>query len=214
MTVQADRMRNRRQAFAAPGGSFDRAIRLLGIVLPAAVGALLAMMLIAPLKPTGEVSFLLDRNKVATADDRLRLDDARYRGQDNSGRPFSVSAGNAVQQSASVPVVQLQDLTARLLLRDGPAQLTAPGGSYQIERQQVGIDGAVRFLAADGYSMVARGVAIDLPGRALVGQGRVAGTVPAGSFSADRVLADLDTRIVTLDGNARMTMVPGQLQLP
>ncbi|WP_235425518.1 LPS export ABC transporter periplasmic protein LptC [Croceibacterium mercuriale] len=207
-------MRNRRQAFAAPGGSFDRAIRLLGIVLPAAVGALLAMMLIAPLKPTGEVSFLLDRNKVATADDRLRLDDARYRGQDNSGRPFSVSAGNAVQRSASVPVVQLQDLTARLLLRDGPAQLTAPGGSYQIEQQQVGIDGAVRFLAADGYSMVARGVAIDLPGRALVGQGRVAGTVPAGSFSADRVLADLDTRVVTLDGNARMTMVPGQLQLP
>ena len=214
MTDQADRMRNRRQAFAAPGGSFDRTIRLLGIVLPALVGALAAAMLIAPLKPQGDVSFLLDRNKVATANDRLRVDDARYRGQDGTGRPFSLSAENAVQRSASVPVVQLQDLTARLLLREGPAQLTAPGGSYQIDRQQVGIDGAVRFLAADGYSMVARGVAIDLPGRSLVGEGRVSGTIPAGSFSADQVLADLDTRTIILDGNARMTMVPGQLQLP
>ena len=207
-------MRDRRQAFAAPGGVFDRAVRLIGIVLPALVGALVAAMLVAPLKRQGEVSFLLDRNKVATANDRLRLDNARYRGQDNTGRPFSLAAGNAVQRSAAVPVVQLQDLTARLLLRDGPAQLTAPGGSYQIDEQQVGIEGAVRFLAADGYSMVARGVAIDLPGRALVGQGRVSGTVPAGSFSADQVLADLDTRTVTLDGNARMTMIPGQLQLP
>lgn len=214
MTIEADTQRSRRRAFAAPGGSFDRTIRLLGLVLPALIGALAAAMLIAPLRPKGEVSFLLDRNKVATADDRLRVDNARYRGQDNTGRPFSLSAAEALQRSASVPVVRLQDLTARVLLRDGPAQLTAPGGSYQIDRQQVGIDGAVRFLAADGYSMVARGVAIDLPNRALVGQGRVEGTVPAGSFSADRVLADLDTRTVTLDGRARLTMVPGELRLP
>jgi len=207
-------MRSRRQAFAAPGGAFDKTVRVLAIALPALVGAILAAMLIAPLSPRGEVSFLLDRNKVAIAEDRLRVDDARYRGEDKTGRPFSLSAGEALQRSAQVPVVQLQDLTARLLLNDGPAQLTAPGGNYQMDDQLVGIDGAVRFIAADGYSMVTRGVAINLPDRSLQGAGRIEGTVPAGRFSADRLFADLDTRTVTLDGNARMTMVPGRLQMP
>ena len=214
MTEKADRMRQRRRAFAAPGSTLDRAVRLLAIGLPALVGAVAAAMLIAPLSPRGEISFLLDRNKVAIADDRLRVDDATYRGQDQRGRPFSLNAGEAVQASASEPVVRMQDLTARLLLDDGPAVLTAPAGRYQIDDQQVDVDGIVRFNAADGYSIAARNVAIDLPARSLVGQGRVEGELPAGTFAADRILADLEERTVTLDGNARLRMVPGRLRMP
>jgi lipopolysaccharide export system protein LptC len=214
MTQRADRIRQRRRAFAAPGSTLDRAVRLLAIGLPALVGAVAAAMLIAPLSPRGEVSFLLDRNKVAIANDRLRVDDAMYRGQDQRGRPFSLAAGSAVQASASEPVVRMRGLTARLLLTEGPAVLTAPAGRYQIEQQQVDVDGIVRFDAADGYSMAARDVAIDLPGRALVGRGRVEGEIPAGTFEADRIFADLAARTVTLDGNARLRMVPGKLRMP
>lgn len=214
MTEKADRIRQRRRAFAAPGSTLDRAVRLLAIGLPALVGAIAAAMLIAPLSPRGEVSFLLDRNKVAIANDRLRVNDAMYRGQDQRGRPFSVSAGEAVQASAKEAVVRLQDVTARLLLADGPAVLTAPAGRYHIDEQQVDVDGIVRFNAADGYAIAARNVAIDLPARSLIGRGGVEGQVPAGTFKADRILADLDTRTVTLDGNARLRMVPGRLRMP
>ena len=34
------------------------------------------------------------------------------------------------------------------------------------------------------------------------------GTVPQGTFSADRMRADLTERTVTLDGNARLRIVP------
>jgi len=214
MSRQADQIRDKRRAFAAPGSQLDRAVKLLAIVLPALVGAVAAAMLIAPLGPRGEVSFLLDRNKVATAEDRLRVNEALYRGQDNKGRPFSLSAGQAVQQSASVPVVRLQDLTARLQLSEGPAVLAAPGGRYDIEQQRLAVDGTVTFAAADGYRMTARGVAVDLPGRRLTGSGRVEGAVPAGTFSAGSISADLDARTVTLAGRARLTMVPGKMRVP
>lgn len=214
MTAQADRIRNRRQAFATPGGSFDRIIRLLAVALPALVGVIAAMMLIAPLSDRGEVSFLLDRNEVDIAEDRLRVDSAMYRGKDNRGRPYSLVAGEAVQRSARVPVVRLDDLVARILLPEGPAVLTAPAGRYAIEDELVEIPGVVRFRAADGYRLDARGVTIDLPARMLFGEGRVEGTVPAGSFSADRLRVDLEARTLRLEGNARMTMVPGRLQLP
>ena len=214
MSQQADQIRDRRRAFAAPGSPLDRAVRVLAVALPAAVGAVVAAMLIAPLSPRGEVSFILDRNKVDVSEDRLRVDNAMYRGEDRRGRPFSLSAGEAVQASAAVPVVRLRDLTARLLLSEGPAVLDAPSGRYNIESQSVMIDGMLRFAAADGYRMSARGVSVNLPDRSLRGTGEIAGSVPAGTFRADGISADLDARTVTLEGNARLRMVPGQMRMP
>ena len=214
MTVQAELKRSRRQAFAAPGGSLDLIVRWLAVGLPALVGVIAAMMLIAPLSERGEVSFLLDRNKVAIADDRLRVEKAMYRGQDDRGRPFSLAAGDAVQRSASEPLVRLDELVARILLPEGPAVLTAPAGRYAIDQELVRIPGVVRFRAADGYRMDARNVTIDLPARTLRGDGRVEGTVPAGRFEADSLRADLAARTLTLEGDARLTMIPGKLRLP
>ena len=214
MSRQADQIRARRRAFALPGGSLDRTIRILAVGLPALVGAVAATMLIAPLSPRGEVSFLLDRNKVATAEDRLRVNDAMYRGRDNKDRPFSLTAGEAVQHSASVPLVQMQDLTARMMLREGPALLNARAGRYDIDQQRMIVDGLVRFTAADGYRMTASNVAIDLASQTVQGSGRVEGAVPAGTFSADSIRADLEARTLTLAGNARLRMIPGQMRMP
>jgi len=72
----------------------------------------------------------------------------------------------------------------------------------------------VRFFAADGYQMAARNVVIDLPSRTLTGRGRVSGAVPAGSFSANHIRADLANRTLLLSGDAKLTMVPGQLRVP
>lgn len=214
MSQQADQIRDRRRHFALPGSPLDKTVKLLAVVLPALVGAIAAAMLIAPLGPRGEVSFLLDRNKVETAADRLRVDNAMYRGRDDKGRAFSLTAGEAVQHSASVPVVELADLTARMQLSEGPAVLLAPAGRYDIEDQRVAVDGVVRFATADGYRMAVRNVAIDLPSRTVTGVGGVQGAIPAGTFSANSIRADLEGRVLTLSGRARLRMVPGQLRMP
>ena len=207
-------MRTRRQAFASPGSSLDTIVRVLAVGLPALVGVVAAMMLITPLSPRGEISFLLDRNKVAVADDRLRVNNAMYRGQDSSGRPFSLVAEEAVQESNEVPVVEMVGLTARMILSEGPAVLTAPVGIYDIQDEQVGIPGVVQFTAADGYEFITRDVTIDLPTRTMLGEGQVSGRVPAGTFSANAMRADLQERSFSLIGDARLRMVPGRLRLP
>lgn len=214
MTEQADQIRNRRQAFAAPGSALDKMVRFLAVALPAAVGVIAALMLITPLSPRGEVSFLLDRNKVAIADDRMRVDDAMYRGQDMQGRPFSLQAGEAVQQSNALPLVEMRELVARIVLDEGPAVLAAPSGLYDIDDEQVGIPGMVQFTASDGYEIGARNVTIDLPGRTLLGRGGVSGMIPAGTFAANSIRADLEARTISLNGNARLRMTPGRLRVP
>lgn len=213
-TSEARALRSRRQHFAAPGGSHDRLVRVLARVLPMGVGVLAALMVITPLSPRGEVSFLLDRNKVALIDERLSVDNALYRGRDNQGRPFSVLAGEAVQRSSAEGLVRMQDLVAQLLLTDGPARLSADGGIYNIARETVAVNGPVRLTTSDGYRMTASGVSVDLKSRTLRGNAGVEGEIPAGTFSANTMRADLGARTITLEGNARFTMIPGQLRMP
>ncbi len=213
-TSEAQLLRSRRQHFAAPGGSHDRLVGFLARALPMGVGVIAALMIITPLSPRGEVSFLLDRNKVALIDERLSVDNAMYRGRDDKGRPFSLLAGEAVQRSSTEGLVRMQDLVAQLLLTDGPTRLSAAGGVYDINAETVAVDGAVRLTASDGYAMVARGVSVDLKARTMQGDAGVSGEVPAGTFSANTMRADLGARTITLEGDARLTMIPGQLRMP
>jgi lipopolysaccharide export system protein LptC len=214
MSVEAIQVRNRRRHFAAPGGSHDRLVGFLAKALPAAIGVVAALMILMPLSPRGEVSFLLDRNKVAVTNDRIRVADAAYSGLDDHGRAFVVTAGTAVQQSASVPVVQMLDLVAQLDLNDGPAKIDAPRGAYNYNTERLEISGPVKFAAADGYRMETRNVAVDIKDKTAVGAGGVEGAVPTGTFSAKTMKADLNARTVTLEGNARLRMTPGKLRIP
>lgn len=213
-TAQAKELRNARKHFATPGGSHDKLVSFLGKALPMGVGVLAALMVVTPLSPRGEISFLLDRNKVAVIEERLRVDNALYRGQDNEGRPFSLTAGEAVQKSGAEGVVRMQDLVARILLPAGPARLAAAGGSYDIDADTVRVPGEVRLEAADGYSLLTRNVSINLDNKQMRGTGGVSGTIPAGTFSANSLEVDLAERTIALDGNARMQMIPGKLRMP
>lgn len=211
MTQRADQIRNRRQLFAAPGSSHDRLVRVLGTVLPAAIGVLVAFLALAPLLRNTEVSFLLDKNQVEIARERMRVTQALYRGQDSEGRPFSLEAGSAVQKSSRNPVVEMNDLAARILLKEGPGVLEAGRGNYNMDTEQVSIVGPVQFSSANGYRMVTRDVDIDLPDRSMVSRGEVTGRLPTGTFRADRLKADLAERTVTLEGRARLRMTQGGL---
>lgn len=213
-TSEARALRSRRQHFAAPGGSHDKLVRFLARALPMGVGVIAALMIITPLSPRGEVSFLLDRNKVALINERLSVDNAMYRGRDNQGRPFSLLAGEAVQRSGAEGLVRMKSLVAQLLLAEGPARLSADGGVYDIDKETVAVEGPVRLTASDGYAMTASGVSVDLKSRTMRGDEGVSGQVPAGTFSANSLRADLGERTITLEGNARFTMIPGQLRTP
>lgn len=172
------------------------------------VGVLTAFLVAAPLTMSGDVSFLLDKNKVEVAKERLRLQSAVYRGADRQERSFSVRAGSAVQKSSSEPIVKLTMLSAEIALAEGPARLMADHGRYDLASERVMVDGPIRFVTADGYRLNTNDATLDLKSRTLNSAGAVTGQVPQGVFSAAGMSADLDQRIVTLKGNARLRIVP------
>jgi len=204
MSIQADQQRHARRHWARPGGSHDRLVARLKNWLPVAVGVLAALLVTAPFTGGDKVSFVLDKNKVEVAKERMRVSEALYRGEDGKGQPFSLRAGSAVQTSSREPIVDLNDMSARILLSEGPAVLNARKGRYDMDSERVAVDGPVQFEAAGGYRLTTRDVGIDLKTRRMRSAGRVDGRIPIGTFSGDHLEADLGARTVTLNGRASL----------
>jgi lipopolysaccharide export system protein LptC len=208
MSEAATLQRARNQHWAEPGSRHDRLVGTLKVALPAAVGVIAAVFLTLPLADKAEVSFILDKKDVATAPERMRIESARYTGTDDKGQPFELTAGQAIQQSSDVPVVDVQGMRARLGLAQGPATIQAIQGRYDLDKQQVAVAGPVRVSGPEGEQLLTRDVLVDLKSRQVRSTGQISGRMPVGSFSADRLSADLGTRQVALNGG-----VSGQLEL-
>ncbi|MDP9414714.1 MAG: LPS export ABC transporter periplasmic protein LptC [Pseudomonadota bacterium] len=212
MSEAAARERVRKQGWAAPGGVHDVVVRFLKVALPASIGVLLAYLALAPLQRGQDFSFILDKNKVDVAKERMRVQAARYQGQDNKGRPFTINAASAVQATSRDPIVDIMGMSAEMRLESGPAMIRAEKGRYDMDAEKVDVLGPILFSAADGYRLQTRDVAVDLNARRLQSRGRIEGRMPLGSFSANRMVADLPAKAVVLTGNARLHIKQGGLR--
>jgi lipopolysaccharide export system protein LptC len=212
MSEAAIRKREVKQRWAVPGSTHDSLIRWSKVVLPMAVGVLIAVLMVAPLGNDGDVSFILDKKKVENAPERMRVEAARYNGADDKGQRFEIVAKSAIQQSSDVPVVDIRGMFARLALAHGPLMIAANQGSYDLDNQKVDVSGPVRVVGPDGYRLQTRDVEIDLKRRQVASSGAVSGTTRLGPFKADQLKADLGERKVVLEGRARLKIVQGAVR--
>lgn len=204
--------RRDRVAWARAGSGHDRVVRIARNVLPIAAFVLFVALLAAPLTSGREISFVLQKDQIAIAHERLRVTRAVYSGRDAKGEPFQLTAQSAVQQSSAVPVVRLSDLTARIDLPQGPARIVAGRGRYDMTNDRVYVDGPVTLNGPGADHMATSDVAVDLGDRTVRSQGQAAGTTTMGDFRADHMSADLGASTVSLDGGVRLHIPRGGLK--
>lgn len=212
MSEAATRERAVKQDWAVPGSRHDRLVRFAKIALPSAVGVLIAFLALAPLDREGDVSFILDKNQVDNAPERMRVEEARYVGEDNRGQKFEIVAQRALQQTSDVPVVDIWGMLAQLGLNQGPLSITADRARYNLDDQKVQVQGPVRVAGPDGYQLATSNVMVDLKNRNLSSDSGVSGRMELGEFQAGRLSADLGNRTVVLDGGARLKIVQGAVR--
>ena len=212
MSEAASRERAFKQDWAVPGSRHDRLIKLAKIALPSAVGVLVAFLALAPLDREGDVSFILDKNQVDNAPERMRVEEARYVGEDDKGQRFQIVAQRALQQTSDVPIVDIWGMMARLGLARGPVSIAADKARYDLDAQRVQVQGPVRVAGPDGYQLATQDVLVDLKNRNLTSNGGVRGRMELGEFQAGRLRADLGERTVVLDQGARLKIVQGAVR--
>ena len=212
MSEAADRKHEMMRHWAEPGSRHDTVIRAVKFGLPILIVGLVGMLALAPFDRRGDVSFILDKNEVEQARERMRVEQARYTGEDNKGQRFLIVADRAVQRSSNVPVVMIEGVRDRLNMARGPLGIAALKGHYDLEREIVAIDGPIRVVGPDGYRLSTRDVTVNLDKRVMNSKGRVSGTMPLGQFEAGSLSADLDERTVRLNGGVRLKIVQGAVR--
>lgn len=212
MSDLANQEREVKQRWAVPGSSHDRIVRFAKVALPSAVGVVIAFLAMAPLDKSGDVSFILDKNQVENAPERMRVEQARYVGQDNNGQKFLIVADRALQRTSEQPIVDIWGMLARFGLAQGPVTVAANQGQYNLDEQKVTVQGPVRVAGPEGEQRVTRDVTVDLKQNVMTSDGGVAGRMELGQFEASRLRANLNDRTVVLDGGARLKIVQGAVR--
>jgi len=212
LSEAADRKQEKKRHWAEPGSRHDAVIKATKYGWPVIIVALVLMLAIAPFERRGDVSFILDKNKVDEAKERMRVEQARYVGEDNKGQKFEIVADRAVQQSSNVPVVAIEGIRARLNLSRGPLSIAALKGRYDLEGEQVDVDGPVSVVGPDGYRLATRDVRVNLDNRTMQSRGPVDGAMTLGRFQAGQLSADLDERTVRLERGVRLKIYQGAVR--
>jgi lipopolysaccharide export system protein LptC len=212
LSEAAHRQQEIKRHWAEPGSRHDAVVRATKYGLPVIIVVLVLTLAIAPFEKRGDVSFILDKNKVDEAKERMRVEQARYVGEDNKGQKFEIVADHAVQQSSNVPVVMIEGMRARLSLSRGPLAIAALKGRYDLEQEEMLIDGPVSVAGPDGYRLATRDVRVDLDKRTMQSRGPVNGAMELGQFSAGSLSADLDERTVRLNGGVRLKIKQGAVR--
>ena len=198
--------------WAEPGSRHDRLIRVAKFGLPLLGLGLLAILAVSPFDKRSEVSFILDKKGVDKATERMRIESARYSGEDAKGNKFTIDANRAIQQRSDVPVVMIEGIMAQMGLPQGPLLIHADRGQYDLNNQLVQVDGPVKVSGADGYRLETSNVRVDMKQHSLQSQGRVTGAMKLGTFEAGQMHADLNSRTVVLDGGVRLKIVQGAVR--
>jgi lipopolysaccharide export system protein LptC len=212
MSDAAGRERAVKQRWAIPGSTHDRIVRWTKVALPMAAGVLIAILAVAPLGKHGDVSFILDKKKVQSSPERMRIEQPRYTGSDDKGQKFEVKAQHAVQRSSSAPIVDIDGIFAQLALAEGPLMIAANQGRYDLDTQKVAINGPIKVVGPDGYRLETENVLVDFKHRQMTSGGPVAGQMRLGQFQAGQLQADLGERKVVLAGGARLKIVQGAVR--
>ena len=212
MSEAAERKLEYKRHWAEPGSRHDAVIRGVKFGLPILIVVLVVLLSVAPFEQRGDVSFILDKNEVEQARERMRVEQARYVGEDNKGQKFLIVADRAVQQSSNVPIVTIQGMQARLDLSRGPLSIAALRGQYDLEQEKVRVNGPIRVVGPDGYQLATRDVTVDFDSRTMRSSGPVNGRMPLGQFQAGSLKADLDERTVSLEGGVRLKIVQGAVR--
>ena len=212
MSEAAIRQHDVKRHWAEPGSRHDLLVRYAKIGLPIIAVIFILVLAIAPFDQRGDVSFILDKKEVDKAAERMRIETARYSGEDNKGNKFEITARRAIQQSSDQPVVNIEGMMARLGLSQGPVTIAANQGRYDLDSHLVDVVGPVRVVGGDGYRLETRDVNVDLKDRTMTSRGAASGAMRLGQFQAGNLRADLDERTVVLGGGARLKIVQGAVR--
>lgn len=182
-----------------------RLIRFTKLVLPLAAVGLLALIALWPeidrAKDHGRLTF----SRFAAEVDGAKLTDARYRGVDEQGRPYTITATTAKQMSPER--VDLTTPVGDVSMKDGTwLQVRSKDGVYLQHAGSLDLSHEVILYRDDGTTMTTQSASIDLKNGAGAGSEPVHAEGPFGTLDAQGFVLTDTGGTIQFTGPARLVL--------
>ena len=208
----ATRVAIKRPAWLDP--SYTRFVRLMKVVLPAAALGLVVTLVMWPDEDSSG-ALPLAFSRIEADGDGLRMVSPHYIGNDEEGRPFSIRAAWAIQDSFDPTRVDMNAPDFEMTNKDGTwFNLTAAQGVYLPKADTMHLSGGVHLFTDRGYEAQTDEIAIDLEAGTAVGPTPVQAQGPAGEIAAKRFeVLDQGNRL-RFEGGVTLVLRPAAQDAP
>jgi lipopolysaccharide export system protein LptC len=180
-------------------------IRLTKVVLPLAALALLALIALWPEIDRATDHGRLSFSQFAAEVDGAKLTDARYRGVDEQGRPYTVTAKTAKQVTPER--VNLTMPVGDLSMKDGTwLQVQSKDGVYLQHIGSLDLSHDVILYRDGGTTMTTESASIDLKSGAGAGSQPVHAEGPFGTLDAQGFVLTDSGAAIQFQGPARLVL--------
>jgi lipopolysaccharide export system protein LptC len=194
-----------RQAAFGAARRHTRVVRFLRRAIPvAAIVATLGLIATPFLNPLRGVANL-SVGAVGISGGKVRMETPRLSGYRENNRPYEVTADAALQEIRNPTQVELQTLTARLLMeREGWVTVNSRTGLFDTQKEKLRLNDDVRVRTEGGYDIRMRTADVDFKGGTVVSKEPV--TVGLGTTTVDADTLDVKDNgaLIAFEGRVRV----------
>lgn len=186
-------------------------VRRAKIALPLGAVLLVALIFLAG-RPGGDLSELFTPAELAALGAGMKLDQPRFAGVAPGGESYALAADWALPDGPVPDLIDLSRPRGQVTLTDARViDATADQGRLSRRAETLTLDGAVRIVTSDGYTVLTDAVTLDLAAKSAAAPGRFQidgprARIDAGSFRLETQGGDPDTARIWFENHVRVVI--------
>jgi lipopolysaccharide export system protein LptC len=152
---------------------------------------------------------LLGAHGPAAQDQEIRMLSPKFYGRDQSGRPYTVTAKDAVRDSVHIERISLNQphMVLQSLTGDPPTTVDSATGLYNENTKMLALDGQVRLDDGKQDIFISEHALVNTDAGTVDGRSPVTGTGPLGQTSASSYAIKDSGRDILFIGNVKSHLV-------
>ena len=187
---------------------YRNVVHVLKIALPLLALALILTIVVYSIlfHPDGTIAIF---SGSGTEQGQIVMKSPRFVGTDKDNQPFEIIASQARQHTDDRAVIELDDVNAKLQLKNGPQlRVIAHRGVLDTNNQLLQLAGPISLSSSEGYLIHTDEARADLKNGLLTGQRPIEASGSFGTIRADGFSASKADQRINFIGNVRVHFEP------
>ncbi len=193
----------------------SRFVRFMRFAIPAVIAIVAAVILIAtffnPLRHIGP--FPIDPTKITFSGTKIVMESPRVMGYTTDRRPYELIARAAVQDLTNLEVLELNEISAKVEMRDGHhVNIKSISGVYDTKAEVLRLNDHITINSTSGYEGRLSEATVHISSGNIVSESSVEVKLPNGVLTANRLEVLDNGAIIKFSGGVEMNLKPEQMR--